>query len=419
MNTQKFLLLTGVAAFMVATGSSQLANAGIDAGGGPGSSSGAVSRFGSIFVNGVRFNTDNAVFIIDRRFGSESDLEVGQVVSVYGSVDRDGENGTAWIVSYDDAVEGPISKIDVKANRLSVLGQTVIVNNDTFFSMASNATSIGDLHKKQVIEVSGFVDANGNIVATYIGDSDGHNGLELTGKITAVNAGRMTFAVNDLQVNYRAANLYNLSHGMPTVGEDVEIAGSRVNAKGQLVAEAIWAAQQDINPGSNASGEVEGYITERRTFAGFEVNGTPVRVTWDTLFVNGGFFSLRLNRKVEVEGRFNGNGVLVAEKIKFERGARLRQRGSVDAVTDDHVYVNGTAIRVTAETKYRDGSVARVRRFNIGDLSIGDVVEVRGYQANGDLVATRLKRHDSDDYDSGDDDSDDRKRRGRRGRQGH
>ena len=408
MNAKKFLMLTGVAAFIAASGGSQLANAGIDAGGGPGASHGAIHQFGSIYVNGVRFNTDNAVFIIDRRFGDEAELNIGQVVSVFGPVDSDGENGTALVVTYDDAVEGPISTIDAEAHRLLVLGQTVIINDDTFFSMASNATSIGDLHKNDEIEVSGFVNAHGNIVATYIGDSDASNGLELTGTITGVDPGSMTFSVNDLQVNYSAANLYDLSYGVPTVGEEVEIVGWRVNASGQLVADQVWAAQPDIVPGNNASGEVEGYITRRRTFAGFEVDGTPVRVTWDTQFVNGGFFGLRLNRKVEVEGTFNARGVLVAEKIEFKRRARLRHRGRVGAVIGDHVYVNGTAIRVTSETAYRDGSVARVRKFNIGDLRIGDVIEIRGYRSNGELVATRLKRHNEDN----------RGHRGRRGRWG-
>ena len=89
MNAKKLLVLTGVAIVIAASGSSQLANAGIDAGGRPGSSTGSVNRIGSIYVNGVRFNTDNAVFIIVGRLGDESELDVGQVVSVL--------KRTAWI----------------------------------------------------------------------------------------------------------------------------------------------------------------------------------------------------------------------------------------------------------------------------------------------------------------------------------
>jgi len=394
MNANKLMVLTGVAVVIAVGGSSQLANAGIDAGGKPGSSTGSVDRFGSIFVNGVRFNTDNAVFIIDRRFGDESELNVGQVVSVFGPVDSDGENGTALIVSYDDLLEGPASKIDLQANRLAVLGQTVIINNDTSFSMTSHASSIGELQQNDEITVSGFVDADGNIVATYVGDARAGNGLELTGTITGVDSGSVTFAVNDLQVDYSAANLYELRSGVPTVGQEVEIAGSRISASGQLVADNVWAVQPDIFPGSDAHGEVEGYITQRVTLTDFEVSGTTVRVTWRTQFENDWYFGLTLNRKVEVEGKFNADGVLVAEKVDFERGAELRQRGRVDAVVDDLVYVNGTAIRVTHKTAYDDDSQASNRKFHIGDLSIGDLIEVRGYESDGELVATRLERDD-------------------------
>ncbi len=404
MNAKKLLMLTGVAIVIAASGGSQLANAGIDAGGKPASSKGSIHRFGSVYVNGVRFNTDNAVFIIDGRLGDESELDVGQVVSVYGPVDSDGENGTALIVSYDDLLEGPVSKINAQANRLTVLGQTVIFNNDTSFSMASHANSISDLREGDGITVSGFKDADGNIIATYVGDAYAGNGLELTGSITSVDLGSMTFALNELQVDYSAANLYGLRFGAPTLGEKVEIAGARVNASGQLVADHVWAVPPDIYPGNGASGEVEGYITRRPTWTDFEVDGTRVRVTWHTQFVNDWFFGVRLNRKVEIEGKFNADGVLVAEKVDFERGAELNQRGRVDAVINDLVYVNGTAIRVTQETTYDDDSDAAERRFNIGDLSIGDVIEIRGYPSNGVTIATRLERDDK--YDDGYDDDD-------------
>ena len=74
MNAKKLLILTGVAIVIAASGASQLANAGIDAGGKPGSSKGSIHRFGSVYVNGVRFKTDNVVFIIDGRLGDESEL---------------------------------------------------------------------------------------------------------------------------------------------------------------------------------------------------------------------------------------------------------------------------------------------------------------------------------------------------------
>jgi Domain of unknown function (DUF5666) len=332
MNANKLLMLTGVAMVIAVSGGSQLANAGIDAGGKPGSSGdkssyskGSVNRFGDLYVNGVRFNTDNAEFIIDRRFGRESDISVGQVVSIFGTIDSDGQNGTALTVRYDDSVAGPVSRINTRSGRVSVLGQTVIINSHTVFSMASNATSIVHLKKNDGISVSGFKDASGNIVATFIGDSDAGNDLELTGTISGTEAGNMTFTVNELQVDYSSANLYDLNSGVPTVGQEVEISGARFNASGQLVADSVWAVEPEVNPGNGAIGEVEGYVTRRLSWMDFEVGGTRIKLTWQTRFVNDSFAGVKLNRKVEVEGTFNAQGELVAERINFEREDVMRK----------------------------------------------------------------------------------------------
>ena len=65
---------------------------GIDRGG---AAIGPIDGFGSVIVNGVRFDTDNAVIVVDGAAASLSDLEVGQVVVVVGTFDEDGLNGEA------------------------------------------------------------------------------------------------------------------------------------------------------------------------------------------------------------------------------------------------------------------------------------------------------------------------------------
>ena len=47
--------------------------------------SGAISGFGSVIVNGVRYSTTGATVTIDDRPGTESELRAGQVVRVEGT----------------------------------------------------------------------------------------------------------------------------------------------------------------------------------------------------------------------------------------------------------------------------------------------------------------------------------------------
>jgi len=95
--------------------------AGIDARGNPTpvgvTSKGTISGFGSVIVNGVRYNTNSATFTIDGVSGSQSDLSVGDVVVLQGTVNDDGTSPTATSVTFDDAVEGPISAINTTPSR--------------------------------------------------------------------------------------------------------------------------------------------------------------------------------------------------------------------------------------------------------------------------------------------------------------
>ena len=92
-------------ALLVSCGDS-ITSAGI---GGTGITSGEVTGFGSVFVNGVEFFTNNTQFEVDgNTSAAETDLKVGMVVQIQGKVDNNGQTGTADSVSYDDDIEGPV-----------------------------------------------------------------------------------------------------------------------------------------------------------------------------------------------------------------------------------------------------------------------------------------------------------------------
>ena len=129
---------------------------------------GPISNFGSIVVNGVRYDTDSATFMMDDEVGSQSDLSVGQIVSVKGTVDASGSTGTANTVFFDDVVKGPVQSIDVASQSLVVLGQTVLVAADTSFDDSFSPASLDGVSIGQIVEVSGQFDANGDIVASRI-----------------------------------------------------------------------------------------------------------------------------------------------------------------------------------------------------------------------------------------------------------
>ena len=414
MNANRSMTLIGTALVIAAAGGSDTATAGIDGSGiitlTPKVTRGPVSGFGSVYVNGVRYNTNSAVFLIDGSLGSESDLAVGQVVTVLGTVDDEGTTGTAHLVTFEDRVEGPISSIDADANRMSVMGQTVLVGMDTVFALSGSGAGMSHLNIDDVVEVSGYVDSNGAIVAASVRSGDASGEYDLTGTVGSVDAGAMRLTVNGLGVDFGAAGLFGLPDAMPRAGDTVEVIGNGYDESGTFVASRIYGAEEGFAGISGVAAEIDGVVTGFHTLSEFDLSGTRVRLTWHTRYVNDWVFGLSRDRRVQVRGVIEDDGVVVADEIIFDVGATEVLSGSVNAVADDYLIVDHRLVRVTPETIYLDESELDDRRFHIGSVRRGNSVEVRGYGSAGMLNATMLTRvdnegtyDDEDDHDSTDD----------------
>lgn len=395
MNPNKSMTLIGTAIVIAAAGGSGVAVAGIDGSGATKPKNkitkGPVTGFGSVFVNGVRFDTDYALFLINGEFGSESELEVGQIVTVHGWVNADGATGQAMLVTYDDAIQGPVDHIDVSAGHLDVLGHSVIVDDDTAFS--DELSSLADLALSDVVEVSGYADASGHIRATHIGIESGDDDFDLHGIVDLVDSADLRIVINGVEIDYSAANLLGFEFGQPEVGARVRIVAVERDDDGDLVATRIERRTSSLMAAAGAEVSIEGLITGSSSLFGFEIDGVPVRLRWGTEFVNGSLFGLAPDARIDVEGRFDDDGVLIADRIEFERSAELSTRGTVQAVFGDALMVDGRIVRVTPETGYDDRSVADQRRFSVGDVRPGDSVEIRGYESGSVLMATWLQRN--------------------------
>lgn len=77
-------------------------------------SSGNIDAFGSIFVNGVRYDTSSASVYIDGVLATEDDLKLGQIVTVTTASSSDANNAVAESVRYTPLLEGAILALRVK-----------------------------------------------------------------------------------------------------------------------------------------------------------------------------------------------------------------------------------------------------------------------------------------------------------------
>ncbi|HEY7641107.1 MAG TPA: DUF5666 domain-containing protein [Steroidobacteraceae bacterium] len=364
-------------------------------------SSGAITGFGSVFVNGVRFDTSSATFTINGKAGTQADLRVGHVVTVHGHHDDNGHS-TADRIDFDDAVKGPVDSIDAAAGTLVVMGQTVLTDADTSFDDNIPGASLAGLNVGDIVEVSGMRRADGDIQATRIEAKPAGTAFEVTGVVSNVDTAAHKLNVNALVVDYSAATVRDFPNGQPANGDLLEAKGSSVNGAGELVASSIELKRDDDDASDGMELELEGLITRFVSATDFDVAGKPVTTNSSTRFENGSAADLALNVKVEAEGQVDANGVLVANKVEFKRQASSRIEAPVDAVdvAANKLVVLGIDVTVNANTRVEDKGDARVPSFNVGSIVAGDFVEVRGSELpaeSNDVVASRLERRRAED----------------------
>jgi hypothetical protein len=370
--------------------------------------SGVITGFGSVFVNGVRFETSGATFTKDGQSTTQQALRVGQMVHIKGRVNSSSGQATADSVNQDDDLEGPITSIDAVAQTFVVLAHTVRVTADTSFDDSLGTASFAGLTVGLQVEVSGMPDASGNIVATRIEKRGaGVTQLEVMGRVTALDTVAHKFRLGSLVVDYTNATLRDFPASGIAADQLVEVKGNSLNAAGELVATRVELRNFDGDDRS-ARREIEGLVTRYVSATDFDVAGRPVTTTATTRFENGSAADLALNVKIEAEGAINAAGVLVAVKIEFKRGGHAGAAGRVDTVTADAAGTGGTikvlgvTITVDAMTRIEDKSDARIEMFRITNISSGDYLRVRGKETGPlALTASRLERRRIPSRDEG------------------
>ena len=358
--------------------------------------SGTITAFGSVYVNGVRYDVSAATLKKNGRTVAQSDLAVGEVALVSGQQDLQSQQGTATHVDVEDNVVGPISAI--AASQLTVLGQTINVTATTSFGKGIMPADLTGLKVGDSVEVSGLVGSGGVIAATRIGRAGANEGLQVLGTVAGTVSSAHTFTINGLTVDFSSAALTGFTNGQPADGNLVVVSGGTFDAAMMtLKAAAVTLAGTD--PREAAAGgrvEQEGLITRFVSATDFDVAGSKVTTTGATVYKGGSAADLVLNARVEVRGTVDAGGVLVADAIEIPHVSALEVEAAlVTAPTANALVLLGVSIAVDSNTRFEDKSAAELQLFTLKDVAVGDTLLVRGYESplgSGNLLATRVER---------------------------
>jgi hypothetical protein len=364
-------------------------------------SAGVITGFGSVYLNGVRYDTSAAQVSVNGEAAVEADLKVGQYVQLQGHAH--GTTHYADVIRYHNVLEGPITAIDLDADSFVALGQNVLVTSLTSLGDEIMPSSIEGLAVGDVVEVSGLVSSTDVIEATRVDIKPDGGPYDVTGYVSNPLPATKRFNINALVVDYSTANMEDFATGEPAAGDLVLVKGSTFNTDGSFVAIHVELRSDDwIKPDAGDELEIEGLITDFVSAADFKVAGAPVTTTPTTLYEHGTADDLANDVLVEVEGTADAAGVLVALKVKFKEINEIRIVAPIDALTaaDGTMTLLGLVVSTDEGTRYEDMSTAALRDLGFGDLVVGNWVDVRGYEepaGSNAVTATRVVRIDPAD----------------------
>ena len=350
---------------------------------------GTIAGFGSIIVNGVRFDESAAqVMDEDGEARDRSELKLGMIVEVESSgINRGSMTATASRVRFGAAIVGPVSAIGAATapKTLTVLDQIVEVRNTTVFDdlpKGFDSIKVGD-----VLEVHALLDtATGHYLAKRIEPKPGATVFKLRGIAASLDPAAKTFKIGGALIDFSGIAATDLPSNFAN-GMRVRVRQQTAkNASGAWVAISIRAEERRREDEDEA--EVRGIITEFTSLASFSVNGLPVDSS-NAAFPDGRN-GVKLGANVEVDGAIV-NGVLVATKVELEDEHEDRDRnelhGAISALdTQAKTFVvRGVTVHYSATTVFDDGVAA--------NLANGRQVEVKGsLGADGTTVeASRIE----------------------------
>jgi PKD domain/Domain of unknown function (DUF5666)/Cytochrome C oxidase, cbb3-type, subunit III len=362
---------------------------------------GAIAGFGSVIVNGVRYDTDSAEVRIEDKAATAGQLQVGEVIRLTAQVDTSGV-ARARSIEQDHLVQGIVQAVDLAAGTLIIAGQVITVDNETMFDDSIPTRTLAGVSVGERIEVHGFAGGAGTARATRIEKAGAaETEVEVTGIVANLDTALKRFTVGSLVVDYSTATLEDFGSSGVTAGLLVEVKGTSFLADGALRATRVEREDRDFDGNNGDEVEAEGLVTRFTSAADFDVAGQKVSTSASTVFVNGTTADLALNVKVEAEGKLDATDTLVASKLTFKRQSTVRLAAAVESVdtANGTFRALGVTVVVSAATRKEDHE-SDDYFFSLTDLRVGDWVEVGGYAdpaGTGRLIAMRLERDEPED----------------------
>lgn len=387
---------------------------------------GQITGFGSIYVNGVEYNTAGAAYDVDDDVASGDDaLAVGMIVNIQGSVDPNGRTGTANSVSYDDDVEGPVANLatdpdDMSIKTFEIMGVAVQAdkNSTNFEAEDDPAFSFETIADGDNVEVSGEYSGD-TLLASYIEKQDAlDDDYEARGTVDQYDGADQFVLIlrNGSTLNVEVAAGAEIPSAGIADGQYVEVEGripDPVNAPDTLLASKVELEDEDrIDSDDEDEVEIKGILAYDADTATWSVKGVQLAFGEATTYSPESLADRIADQSadglfVEVEGQYL-EGVLQVRELELEDD-ELEFKADVSSVTAVDARdgalgltfgnaMGSVDVQVTPDTMFLDDDA--MDHYDLSSIMVGDKVEIEARMGDDGLVyASNLHLEDDMGYE--------------------
>jgi len=329
---------------------------------------GSIAGFGSIILNGIKFDDTAATVLLNGSPAASADLRLGMVAQVQGTRGADPTVGVAHQIEVWSVAQGGVSQL--QGAQFTVAGMVVVTDAGTVFEGLGGVAAL----------------ANGQRVTVWALQS-GADGSHWTATRVALTTATTVISTGLVVVSGSQRSL----HGLTLSGSGVSglAVGQLVRVQGALVANSTGLqvdSLQVLDATSTAlqgDAEVEGLITAVLSTTRFMLGN--VEVDASTATVSGGG-TYAVGARVEVEGQWQ-NRVIKAKKVSFEGSSSLEE-AEIDGKIEQFVSLANFTLR----SQRCDGSaVKQIGNGKVSDLKVGVKVKVKGTKAGDVLKLTSIE----------------------------
>jgi hypothetical protein len=325
---------------------------------------GSISGFGSVIVNGIRFDDTSATVQIDGTLASTQDLRLGMVADVQGLRGVDLTLGVANVIEVWSIAQGVVSQ--VQGGQFKVAGMLVQADTATVFDGIGSVAALTNGMRVAVWGLQAGADASG-WTATRVALVSATS-MVSTGLVTAART-LNGFAL----VGQNAASL--------TTGQLVRVQG--VSSGSSLTVDSFRLLGLQNLASYQGDCEMEGLVTALLTGSRFMLGNIEVDASSASLVAS--YKALSIGQRIEVQGTWRGK-VLSAVSLGAESEQKLDE-AEIEAKIEQFTSLSNFVVR----GQRCNASAATISKGVAGDLKVGAKVKLKGTKAGDILMVTTLE----------------------------